>query len=409
MMAQRGANGSAGASSEGGGASTEVTDALDLRIDALEAEPDLAADLLAVIAEVDALQAAPEISFAPIGAAPNDNGASIADRVITLQPADATHGGVMTTGAQIIAGFKEFTDSLAAPEFSTEYITNFGGTIAIQGVVEDLPGAVAVVVNAGDPLTEAGAKILEFRNGNVEKASVTKDGAVESDSYIWAKATGFKFPDATVQSTASVDVSIGTANGLSLAAQVLSLAAAASGVTGALTAADWATFNAKAPTASPTFTGTVNSAAIVVTVAEGADAITLTGLSFIKSVRAGVGTGTIKWNGYQWEISGSAGIYAIGGITTYNTISGGASSGSAAFTQYQGARFVTNNGTNTRYMSDDGTNITFTGPLSLSAALTAVGNFETTTIGNGYILKSPDGTRYKIAVANGGALSTVTA
>lgn len=61
-------------------------------------------------------------------------------------------------------------------------------------------------------------------------------------------------------------VTIGTANGLSLATQVLSLAAATNSVSGALTAADHTTFAGyaatialKAPLASPTFTGDVNS------------------------------------------------------------------------------------------------------------------------------------------------------
>ncbi len=36
-----------------------------------------------------------------------------------------------------------------------------------------------------------------------------------------------------------------------------------------------------------------------------------------------------------------------------------------------------------------------------------VGDVEATTIGKGFILKSPDGTRYRLTVANGGALSAV--
>jgi hypothetical protein len=61
-----------------------------------------------------------------------------------------------------------------------------------------------------------------------------------------------------------VNVTIGTANGLSLAGQVLSLAAATNSVPGALTAADHTTYSGyaatialKAPLASPTFTGGV--------------------------------------------------------------------------------------------------------------------------------------------------------
>lgn len=62
-----------------------------------------------------------------------------------------------------------------------------------------------------------------------------------------------------------VNVTIGTANGLSLVGQVLSLAAATDSVTGALTAADHTTYTGyaasialKAPLASPVFTGDVN-------------------------------------------------------------------------------------------------------------------------------------------------------
>jgi hypothetical protein len=46
-------------------------------------------------------------------------------------------------------------------------------------------------------------------------------------------------------------------------------------------------------------------------------------------------------------------------------------------------------------------------PTSL-AQVTAAGEYEQTIAGNGIYLKSPDGTRYKVTVANGGAL-TVTA
>lgn len=49
----------------------------------------------------------------------------------------------------------------------------------------------------------------------------------------------------TLSGTNSGDVTIGTANGLSLAGQALSLASADGAITGALTSADWTTFNSK--------------------------------------------------------------------------------------------------------------------------------------------------------------------
>jgi hypothetical protein len=47
------------------------------------------------------------VSFDPVGNTPNEDGASVAGgNVITLQPADADNPGVVTTGAQTLAGDK---------------------------------------------------------------------------------------------------------------------------------------------------------------------------------------------------------------------------------------------------------------------------------------------------------------
>lgn len=67
----------------------------------------------------------------------------------------------------------------------------------------------------------------------------------------------FSAPNFTGSSagTNTGDVTIGTANGLSRVGQVLSLQAATSGQAGALTAADWTTFNNKVAKAGDTMTG----------------------------------------------------------------------------------------------------------------------------------------------------------
>jgi len=46
---------------------------------------------------------------------------------------------------------------------------------------------------------------------------------------------------------------------------------------------------------------------------------------------------------------------------------------------------------------------------ALLALINAAGSVEVSTVGQGFILKSPDGTRYRIQVANGGALSATPA
>lgn len=51
-------------------------------------------------------------TMAAIGASPNANGATISGSTLTLQPASASFGGVVTTGAQSIAGVKTLLDNL---------------------------------------------------------------------------------------------------------------------------------------------------------------------------------------------------------------------------------------------------------------------------------------------------------
>jgi len=46
---------------------------------------------------------------------------------------------------------------------------------------------------------------------------------------------------------------------------------------------------------------------------------------------------------------------------------------------------------------------------STVATISPAGSIEVSTVGQGFVLKSPDGTRYRIAVANGGALSATPA
>ena len=66
-------------------------------------------------------------TMAAIGATPNANGASISGTTLTLQPADATYGGVLTNTTQDIAGSKRFTNA-------TTRFTNASATVDLYGV-----------------------------------------------------------------------------------------------------------------------------------------------------------------------------------------------------------------------------------------------------------------------------------
>ena len=62
-------------------------------------------------------------SVAAIGAAPNANGATVAGTVLTLQPASASFGGLITAAAQTIAGAKTFLSLILSQPAGTAGIS----------------------------------------------------------------------------------------------------------------------------------------------------------------------------------------------------------------------------------------------------------------------------------------------
>lgn len=78
-------------------------------------------------------------TIGPVGSSPSANGGSITGVTLTLQPADATHPGLITTGTQSIAGAKTFTGAIAASNYSG---TNSGDiTVGAFGSSPDAKGA----------------------------------------------------------------------------------------------------------------------------------------------------------------------------------------------------------------------------------------------------------------------------
>lgn len=103
------------------------------------------------------------ITLANVGAAPNDKGAVVAGSEITLEPADATHPGVVTAGTQTIGGAKTLA---LGPTLTTGIVTSS---------VADGASAVAFTATSAS-LTTAGAKLWSWKNSATEKLSVDKDG-----------------------------------------------------------------------------------------------------------------------------------------------------------------------------------------------------------------------------------------
>jgi len=96
-----------------------------------------------------------DVTLAAVGAAPNANAASLAGQVLNLQPASAAFPGVVTTGAQTIAGAKTFSGAISASNLSG---TNTGDqTITLtDDVTGSGTGSFAATV-ANDAITNAKA------------------------------------------------------------------------------------------------------------------------------------------------------------------------------------------------------------------------------------------------------------
>ena len=59
-----------------------------------------------------------DVTLTAIGSSPSANGASLSGQALTLQPADGTHGGVLTSGTQTIGGAKTFSSTIGASNLS---------------------------------------------------------------------------------------------------------------------------------------------------------------------------------------------------------------------------------------------------------------------------------------------------
>jgi hypothetical protein len=125
-------------------------------------------------------------TFGAFGSAPSANGATVSGTVATLQPADATHPGGITIGAQTIAGAKTFTGTTTfGPAGSTLAISNDGDGDALITIV-GAPGSLAIrtLIGAGGAVVtlelkgDASSIILYSPNGTKYGVSVSNAGAL---------------------------------------------------------------------------------------------------------------------------------------------------------------------------------------------------------------------------------------
>lgn len=88
-----------------------------------------------------------DITLTAVGSSPSANGASLSSQALTLQPADATHPGLVTTGTQTLAGAKTLPNALTLstssspaiimPNYNGDYIWTTTWNSAVSGMYMD--------------------------------------------------------------------------------------------------------------------------------------------------------------------------------------------------------------------------------------------------------------------------------
>jgi len=156
---------------------------------------------------------------------------------------------VLVTETEINASIQQTSQSVSLTSID---INASVAQTPISASVSSSP--VSVSVQNSTPISVAvSSSTIHASISSGGSGGVTDHSALSNLDYASAGHTGFQAtltPDvdylipATIASTYP-NVTIGTGNGLSLAGQVLSLALASAGTTGALSSTDWSTFNSK--------------------------------------------------------------------------------------------------------------------------------------------------------------------
>lgn len=164
-----------------------------------------------------------DVTLTAVGAAPSANAASLSGQALTLQPADATHPGVVTIGAQSWAGDKTFTGNIAAANFSGSSSGGNTGDVTLT--------AVGAAPSANGASLSGQALTLQPADGTHPGVLTAADWNTFNNKVSTAR---------TISTTAPL-----TGGGDLSANRVLAIPVATSLADGYLSAADWSTFNAK--------------------------------------------------------------------------------------------------------------------------------------------------------------------
>jgi hypothetical protein len=139
-----------------------------------------------------------DVSLTAIGGTPNANGASISSQAINLQPASASYGGVLTTGAQTLAGGKAgavtaLTSSTNSIAIDLAVNNNFSHTFtenttlaSPSNPVAGQSGIIMFTQHASSPKTLAVNSFWKFGGGTPTPLATATNSAIDALAYVVA-------------------------------------------------------------------------------------------------------------------------------------------------------------------------------------------------------------------------------
>lgn len=192
--------------------------------------------------------------------------ASVTPYEVDISVIDGQDLTLTTVGTSGAATYNQFTGLLNIPNYSTDLsgVVPIGRTLTINGTSFDLSANRSWIVGdlRSDESYSNPTWLTALAWSKITGTPTTLGGygitdAVPSSRQLTINGVAFDLSANRTWTIPTHDaVTIGTANGLSLAGQVLSLGLASAGVTGALSGTDWTTFNNKQNALTNPVTGT---------------------------------------------------------------------------------------------------------------------------------------------------------
>jgi len=157
--------------------------------DRKEAIEKLDAQLGTTQAQLTALDAinSQDVSLGAIGTTPNANGSTITGQVLNLEPANASFGGVVTTGAQTFAGDKTFQNNVVVT-----------GDLTVNGTTTTVNSTTVSTADKNITISQGG------NDAASEGAGLTVDRTSADGSFIYKDASATKWAAGSIGSEVDV-------------------------------------------------------------------------------------------------------------------------------------------------------------------------------------------------------------